>query len=143
FAHNHHSDNLFLTQWYPHSQPDYHCSIKMMNFNNRWQLFMMIASVVLLQARYGHGHRKFQPNTYGEFKSLACKGDFDENKGAYSMLRHICQDCYNLYRDPKVEVECMSNCFQNKMFKSCAIDLITEGKRHEYENHVEFLNNEF
>ncbi|CAL4149317.1 unnamed protein product [Meganyctiphanes norvegica] len=117
----------------------------MMTFNNGWQLLMMIASIVLLQASYGHGHRKYQPYTYGEFKTLNCTGDFDGNKGAFKVLRHICDECYNLYGYPYTHIkeECMDDCFQNKRFKNCVAELKMEEKRHEFENHVDFVNNRF
>jgi len=46
-----------------------------------------------------------------------CKGMYDMR--IYARLNSICNDCYNLFRDPEIHTLCRKNCFTSKYFKGC------------------------
>nr|XP_053651790.1 molt-inhibiting hormone-like [Cherax quadricarinatus]ACX55057.1 molt-inhibiting hormone [Cherax quadricarinatus] len=48
------------------------------------------------------------------------------NRHIHTMLLRVCGDCYNVLRDPEIEVDCRSGCFTSDTFKSC-LELIERG----------------
>nr|ANQ38663.1 CHH preproprotein [Euphausia crystallorophias] len=54
----------------------------------------------------------------------SCKGFY--NKEVFKKLNHICDDCYNLYRDASVAVKCKENCFGNPVFEQCIYELLID-----------------
>nr|AHM93479.1 hyperglycemic hormone [Chionoecetes japonicus]AHM93480.1 hyperglycemic hormone [Chionoecetes opilio] len=52
----------------------------------------------------------------------SCKGMYD--RGLFSDLEHVCDDCYNLYRNPHVATACRGNCYSNLVFRQCMEDLL-------------------
>lgn len=51
------------------------------------------------------------------FFDIQCKGVYD--KTIFARLDRICEDCYNLFREPQVHLLCMKNCFTTGYFKGC------------------------
>ncbi|XP_066149100.1 ion transport peptide-like isoform X1 [Euwallacea fornicatus] len=51
------------------------------------------------------------------FFDIQCKGVYD--KTIFAKLDRICEDCYNLFREPQVHSLCMKNCFTTGYFKGC------------------------
>nr|AFV95082.1 hyperglycemic hormone-like peptide 2 precursor [Procambarus clarkii] len=51
----------------------------------------------------------------------ACKGIYD--RAIFRKLELVCDDCYNLYRKPKVATTCRDNCFAHSTFKYCVVNL--------------------
>nr|P83220.1 RecName: Full=Probable molt-inhibiting hormone; Short=MIH [Jasus lalandii] len=37
----------------------------------------------------------------------------------YEQVEQVCDDCYNLYREEKIAVNCRENCFLNSWFTVC------------------------
>ncbi|CAF4788128.1 unnamed protein product [Pieris macdunnoughi] len=51
------------------------------------------------------------------FFSLECKGVFDA--AIFARLDRICDDCYNLFREPQLYTLCRKDCFMTDYFKGC------------------------
>ncbi|KAL7629926.1 UNVERIFIED_CONTAM: hypothetical protein RMT77_019955 [Armadillidium vulgare] len=50
-----------------------------------------------------------------------CFGSY--NRELSSQLNRVCDDCYDLYKNHKVSIECRRNCFQDEMFLLCVKSL--------------------
>ncbi|GBO28289.1 hypothetical protein AVEN_179260-1 [Araneus ventricosus] len=48
------------------------------------------------------------------FSDLGCMGVYDKAK--FARLDRVCEECYQLYREPEVHTSCRSNCFKNELF---------------------------
>ncbi|XP_076066853.1 molt-inhibiting hormone-like [Oratosquilla oratoria] len=59
-----------------------------------------------------------------------CMGSYDRQM--YKQLDRVCDDCYNLYRKPYVQVECRRGCFANDVFEQCLYDLLLQDAAEEY-----------
>nr|QTY40864.1 venom polypeptide precursor [Doratifera vulnerans] len=46
-----------------------------------------------------------------------CKGVYDASM--FARLERLCQDCYNVFREPIVYSQCMKDCFTGDFFKGC------------------------
>merc|ERR1719378_565259 len=64
-----------------------------------------------------------------------CRGRYDA--AIFTQLENICEDCYNLYKEPDVHQLCRSDCFGSSFFKQCleALLLVEE----EYINMAEII----
>ncbi|KAK2588855.1 hypothetical protein KPH14_001723 [Odynerus spinipes] len=51
------------------------------------------------------------------YLDISCKGVYD--KSIFARLDRICEDCYNLFREPQLHVLCRKNCFTTDYFKGC------------------------
>ncbi|XP_069995705.1 crustacean hyperglycemic hormones 4-like [Penaeus vannamei] len=60
----------------------------------------------------------------------ACTGIYDRQLGL------LCDDCYNVFREPKVATGCRSNCYYNLIFLDCLEYLIPS---HLQEEHMSAL----
>nr|ANQ38664.1 CHH preproprotein [Euphausia superba] len=67
----------------------------------------------------------------------SCKGFY--NKEVFKKLNHICDDCYNLYRDASVAVKCKSDCFGNPVFEQCLYDLLLENQAEDFSKIIRTL----
>ncbi|CAH1115512.1 unnamed protein product [Psylliodes chrysocephalus] len=62
--------------------------------------------------------------TKRSFNDLQCKGVYD--KSIFARLDQICEDCYNLFREPPVYSMCRDHCFTTKTFGGCCESLLCE-----------------
>nr|ABE02191.1 prepro-crustacean hyperglycemic hormone [Pagurus bernhardus] len=67
----------------------------------------------------------------------SCKGVYD--RGLFKKLERVCDDCYNLYRKPYVEVGCKANCYANSIFRQCIGDLLLEDVVEEYAQAIQMV----
>ncbi|CAG9795505.1 unnamed protein product [Diatraea saccharalis] len=51
------------------------------------------------------------------FFTLQCKGVYDA--AIFARLDRICDDCYNLFREPQLYTLCRQDCFTTDYFKGC------------------------
>ncbi|XP_013137349.1 PREDICTED: ion transport peptide-like isoform X1 [Papilio xuthus] len=51
------------------------------------------------------------------FFKLQCKGIYDAS--IFARLDRICDDCYNLFREPSLYNLCRKDCFTTDYFKGC------------------------
>ncbi|ROT68737.1 crustacean hyperglycemic hormone [Penaeus vannamei] len=61
----------------------------------------------------------------------SCTGVYDRE--LLGRLSRLCDDCYNVFREPKVATECRSNCFYNPVFVQCLEYLIPADLHEEYQ----------
>nr|O15982.1 RecName: Full=Crustacean hyperglycemic hormones 7; AltName: Full=Pej-SGP-VII; Contains: RecName: Full=CHH precursor-related peptide 7; Short=CPRP 7; Contains: RecName: Full=Crustacean hyperglycemic hormone 7; Short=CHH 7; Flags: Precursor [Penaeus japonicus]BAA22562.1 Pej-SGP-VII [Penaeus japonicus] len=61
----------------------------------------------------------------------SCTGVYDRE--LLGRLSRLCDDCYNVFREPKVAMECRSNCFFNPAFVQCLEYLIPAELHEEYQ----------
>jgi len=78
-----------------------------------------------------------RPLSKRSFFDIQCKGVYD--KGIFARLDRICDDCYNLYREPQLHSLCRSNCFGSQYFKGCLDALLLNDDEAKYEEMVEIL----
>ncbi|EFN85846.1 Ion transport peptide-like [Harpegnathos saltator] len=80
-----------------------------------WSLALLLISscINLTDARTLNGH----PLSKRSFFDIQCKGVYD--KSIFARLDRICEDCYNLFREPQLHMLCKKNCFTTDYFKGC------------------------
>lgn len=63
------------------------------------------------------------------FSLLGCLGEYDISK--FVELDRICEECYQVYREPELNFSCRKDCFRNDVFGSCvdALKLSHEKKK--------------
>ncbi|XP_063590403.1 LOW QUALITY PROTEIN: crustacean hyperglycemic hormones 4-like [Penaeus indicus] len=60
----------------------------------------------------------------------ACTGIYDRQ--LLGKLGRLCDDCYNVFREPKVATGCRSNCYYNLIFLDCLEYLIPSHLQEEH-----------
>ncbi|KAH1000993.1 hypothetical protein HUJ04_013258 [Dendroctonus ponderosae] len=71
------------------------------------------------------------------FFDIQCKGVYD--KTIFAKLDRICEDCYNLFREPQVHSLCMSKCFTTEYFTGCVESLLKSDEMPSYRKMIEYL----
>ncbi|GAB6022715.1 hypothetical protein CHUAL_006811 [Chamberlinius hualienensis] len=61
------------------------------------------------------------------FVQMGCMGEND--KSAFAYLDRICEECYNLFREPGLHHQCRSYCFKNDYFEGCVKALLLEEEK--------------
>ncbi|PSN44322.1 Ion transport peptide [Blattella germanica] len=95
---------------------------------------IMLASLVAVPASgrvLGHSVNK------RSFFELQCKGVYD--KSIFARLDRICEDCYNLFREPHLHTLCRSNCFSSPYFDGCIEALLLDKEKENFSQMIEFL----
>lgn len=77
------------------------------------------------------------PLSKRSFFDINCRGVYD--KSIYARLDRVCQDCYNLYREPELHTLCRGNCFSNKFFNGCLESLLLQDESPTYSNMIDIL----
>ncbi|XP_033330489.2 ion transport peptide isoform X1 [Megalopta genalis] len=80
-------------------------------------LLLVTSCIGLTDAGILNGH----PLGKRSFIDIQCKGIYD--KSIFARLDRICEDCYNLFREPQLHQLCRKNCFTSDYFKGC-IDVL-------------------
>nr|ACJ01668.1 putative ion transport peptide-like protein [Folsomia candida] len=97
---------------------------------------LLIATVVVGQAdSFVMGSR---PLSKRSFFDIQCKGVYD--KGIFAKLDRICDDCYNLYREPQLHSLCSQNCFSSSYFMNCLDALTLNDEQKTYEEYIERIH---
>ncbi|XP_031843758.1 ion transport peptide isoform X4 [Nomia melanderi] len=76
-------------------------------------LLLVTSCIGLTDAGILNGH----PLGKRSFIDIQCKGIYD--KSIFARLDRICEDCYNLFREPQLHQLCRKNCFTSEYFKGC------------------------
>ncbi|CAH2042689.1 unnamed protein product, partial [Iphiclides podalirius] len=71
------------------------------------------------------------------FFKLQCKGIYDAS--IFARLDRICDDCYNLFREPSLYNLCRQKCFQSEYFMGCVEALLLTDERDEIEQMVDYV----
>ncbi|XP_060851819.1 ion transport peptide isoform X2 [Rhopalosiphum padi] len=77
------------------------------------------------------------PLSKRSFFDIQCKGVYD--KTIFARLDRVCEDCYNLFREPQLHSLCRSTCFNTVYFKACLESLQMLTEETQYNQMVEFL----
>ncbi|XP_067002616.1 ion transport peptide isoform X2 [Anabrus simplex] len=77
------------------------------------------------------------PLSKRSFFDIQCKGVYD--KSIFARLDRICEDCYNLFREPQLHSLCRSKCFSSEYFEGCLDTLQLKEEEEKYNQMVQFL----
>jgi len=80
------------------------------------------------------GQSGYHKRSYVELK---CRGMYDPS--IFAKLAGICEDCYNLYRDPEVHGMCRKDCFSSQTFNQCLQSLLLEKESEFYQEMVQII----
>ncbi|XP_050297542.1 crustacean hyperglycemic hormone isoform X2 [Anthonomus grandis grandis] len=108
----------------------------------RAAVWCLAIALVVQSARAGTPWRRGDPLlshhlSKRSFFNIQCKGVYD--KGIFAKLDRICEDCYNLFREPQVHSLCMSQCFTTEYFKGCVESLLMTEDMPTYRKMIEYL----
>nr|Q9U5D2.1 RecName: Full=Crustacean hyperglycemic hormones 2; AltName: Full=Pej-SGP-II; Contains: RecName: Full=CHH precursor-related peptide 2; Short=CPRP 2; Contains: RecName: Full=Crustacean hyperglycemic hormone 2; Short=CHH 2; Flags: Precursor [Penaeus japonicus]BAA88339.1 hyperglycemic hormone [Penaeus japonicus] len=67
----------------------------------------------------------------------SCTGVFDRQ--LLRRLGRVCDDCFNVFREPNVAMECRSNCYNNPVFRQCMEYLLPAHLHDEYRLAVQMV----
>ncbi|XP_017778934.1 PREDICTED: ion transport peptide-like isoform X1 [Nicrophorus vespilloides] len=87
------------------------------------RVWAFMALALVLQMVSGSPAQRMSPllshhlSKRGGFLDLQCKGVYESS--IFAKLDRICEDCYNLFREPKLQGLCKNNCFTTNIFKGC------------------------
>ncbi|XP_017875689.1 mucin-2 isoform X2 [Ceratina calcarata] len=100
-----------------------------------WSVTLLLVSscIGLTDAGILNGH----PLGKRSFIDIQCKGIYD--KSIFARLDRICEDCYNLFREPQLHQLCRQDCFGTQYFTSCIQALLLEDEKEKFEEMVEYL----
>ncbi|XP_065345450.1 ion transport peptide-like isoform X3 [Cloeon dipterum] len=72
------------------------------------------------------------------FFDIQCKGVYD--KSIFARLDRICEDCYNLFREPQLHSLCRKECFTTNYFKGCIDSLMLQDELEEIQSWIKQLH---
>ncbi|XP_051175032.1 ion transport peptide-like isoform X1 [Leptopilina boulardi] len=101
-----------------------------------WSMTLLLVSSCLGIADAGvlMGH----PFSKRSFMDIQCKGVYD--KSLFARLDRICEDCYNLFREPQLHLLCKKNCFTSDYFKGCVEVLQLEDEMEQIQTSIKQLH---
>ncbi|XP_074105809.1 ion transport peptide isoform X1 [Cotesia typhae] len=69
---------------------------------------------------------------------LGCKGVYD--KSIFARLDRVCEDCFNLFREPQLHTLCRKDCFTTYYFKGCVETLLMQDEIEQFKNAIKQLH---
>ncbi|XP_023287835.1 ion transport peptide-like [Orussus abietinus] len=101
-----------------------------------WTVALLLVSSCLGLADAGvlMGH----PLGKRSFMDIQCKGVYD--KSLFARLDRICEDCYNLFREPQLHSLCRKNCFTSDYFKGCLDVLLLQDEMEQIQTWIKQLH---
>nr|O15981.1 RecName: Full=Crustacean hyperglycemic hormones 5; AltName: Full=Pej-SGP-V; Contains: RecName: Full=CHH precursor-related peptide 5; Short=CPRP 5; Contains: RecName: Full=Crustacean hyperglycemic hormone 5; Short=CHH 5; Flags: Precursor [Penaeus japonicus]BAA22561.1 Pej-SGP-V [Penaeus japonicus] len=117
-------------------------SFNMVSFRMVWTAMM---ATLLVAGASSAGTRSSEDLSAPEDRSLSKRLVFDPScAGVYDRvllgkLNRLCDDCYNVFREPNVATECRSNCFYNLAFVQCLEYLMPPSLHEEYQANVQMV----
>ncbi|XP_044020744.1 crustacean hyperglycemic hormones 4-like isoform X2 [Aphidius gifuensis] len=100
-----------------------------------WSVTLLLISscIGFADAAVLYGH----PLGKRSFSTLQCKGVYD--KSIFARLDRICEDCYNLFREPQLHTLCRKECFSSKYFNGCLQSLLLDEEKDKYREMADYL----
>ncbi|XP_050041811.1 crustacean hyperglycemic hormone isoform X1 [Dermacentor andersoni] len=95
---------------------------------------LLVCSLVALTQPGGCAARNLHKRSFLE---LGCRGNFEQSYLA--RLERVCEECYQLYREPEVYNLCRDNCFKNENFLKCAEALLLKEEMDSLKSKVDYL----
>lgn len=71
------------------------------------------------------------------FTGLGCLGVYDKSK--FARAERVCEECYQMYREPEVHNACRNDCFHNEIFSKCLDALLLSHEQEYFEEMVSDL----
>lgn len=71
------------------------------------------------------------------YMELSCDGAYDRQ--LFSRLERVCDDCYNLYKEPQVHGMCRSDCFGSETFRQCLQTLLLEEDSQQFTDMIDII----
>lgn len=71
------------------------------------------------------------------FAGLGCLGVYDKAK--FARLDRVCEECYQLYREPDIHTACRQDCFRNSVFTRCVDALLLSHEQKKFDEMVDEL----
>ncbi|KAG7199547.1 hypothetical protein KM043_014158 [Ampulex compressa] len=101
-----------------------------------WSVTLLLISscIGLADAGILNGH----PLGKRSFMELQCKGIYD--KSIFARLDRICEDCYNLFREPQLHHLCRKECFTTEYFKGCVDVLLLHDEVEKIQSWIKHLH---
>ncbi|XP_037046617.1 ion transport peptide [Bradysia coprophila] len=111
----------------PNSRPNWMCSRN---------LAISVALILVLLPLFNSlpHHSLAKRSTFFE---IECKGVF--NKSIFYRLDRICEDCYQLFREPEIHQGCKAKCFGTEFFTGCVEALLLQEEIEKFEKWREML----
>ena len=78
------------------------------------------------------------PLSKRSFFDIQCKGVYD--KSIFARLDRICEDCYNLFREPQLHSLCRKGCFTTDYFKGCLDALLLQDEMEDIQTWIKQLH---
>jgi hypothetical protein len=103
-------------------------------FRFRFRAFPDSSSQSMLVKPADSSAFRFHKRTYVD---LRCRGMYDPS--IFAQLDNICEDCYNLYREPEVHGMCRKDCFSSHTFRQCLQSLLLEKESEFYMEMVQII----
>ncbi|KAJ0173937.1 hypothetical protein K1T71_010083 [Dendrolimus kikuchii] len=72
------------------------------------------------------------------FFTLECKGIYDA--AIFARLDRICDDCYNLFREPQLYTLCRKDCFTTEYFKGCVEALRETDQLETFKKYIKIIH---
>ncbi|KAL3225040.1 hypothetical protein MRX96_026149 [Rhipicephalus microplus] len=102
----------------------------------RWLVATIVMCSLLLLAQPPVGTAR-ATSISDSFLELGCRGNFEQSYLA--RLERVCEECYQLYQDPKAYNMCRDNCFKNEYFLQCAEALLLKDEMDSLKSKVDYL----
>ncbi|XP_057328311.1 ion transport peptide-like isoform X2 [Microplitis mediator] len=101
-----------------------------------WSVTLLLISSCLDVADAGlvMGH----PLGKRSYLDLGCKGVYD--KSIFARLDRVCEDCYNLFREPQLHTLCRKDCFTTYYFKGCVETLLMQDEIEQFKMAIKQLH---
>ncbi|XP_018327509.1 CHH-like protein isoform X2 [Agrilus planipennis] len=109
-------------------------------------LFILVTSLAMMQTTFCKPTSSLEsssmPLTFHHlakrsFFDIECKGVYD--KSIFARLDRICEDCYNLFREPELHSLCRSRCFSTQYFDGCLETLIRTDEKEEFARMIDYI----
>ncbi|XP_070380827.1 crustacean hyperglycemic hormone-like [Dermacentor albipictus] len=95
---------------------------------------LLVCSLMALTQPGGCAARKPLQRTFVE---QGCRGHYERSYMA--RLERVCEECYQLYREPQVYHLCRGSCFRNGYFNTCAQDLLLDDEMPKLRRMINYL----
>nr|QQW38912.1 prepro-ion transport peptide-like variant 2 [Lygus hesperus] len=130
---------LHIGEWF-RRRWDYWIPRKKMYQERRAVASLVVASTLLTCLLAGPASRIIMghPLNKRSFFDLQCKGVYD--KSIFARLDRICEDCYNLFREPSLHSLCRKNCFTTDYFKGCIDVLLLQDEMEHIQSWIKQLH---
>ena len=71
------------------------------------------------------------------FATLGCMGVYDKSK--FARLDRVCEECYQIFRQPDIHTSCRQDCFTNDVFTRCVDVLLLQSEHPKLQSYISDL----